>query len=107
MSDIIWTDTHFITADLERRRVEHSVRVLEKALIVEDLWKQRINSFKQINTSLIILHKQLLRFETGVAVGSVAEQEALSISIARLTHKYKNLASQLDNRFEETFNINL
>jgi len=83
------------------------LRVLDRIKIVEEHWKDKVNSFKQVNISLGLLHRQLDRFVDSRAVGSEREQEALSIAIERLTQEYQNLAFELDSRFEQTFNINL
>jgi hypothetical protein len=105
--EIDWTNHHYFTQWQEIRRVDHSLRVLDRIKIVEEHWKDKVNSFKQVNISLGLLHKQLERFVDSRSVGSVREQEALNIAIGRLTQDYKNLALELDSRFEQTLNINL
>ena len=105
VSDIEQVDTHSITQELESRRIEHSLRVLERVEIVEQIWKEKVDSFKQISSSLELLHRQLDRFQEAREVGSEREQESLSIAIDRLTQDYQNLAFQLEHRFEYTFHI--
>ena len=105
--DTLQVDTHYITQELEHRRVVHSLRVLERVQIVEDLWKERVEAFKKTSVNLATLHRQSDRFQEGRAIGTVREQEAVSIAIETLTQEYLNLASQLESRFDYTFNIDL
>ena len=104
VSETNQVDTHFITQELEHRRVEHSLRVLDRVQIVEDFWKKRIEAFRKTSVNLATLHSQSDRFQEGRPIGTVREQEALSIAIEALTQEYQNLASQLDSRFNFTFN---